>query len=120
MVNVVVKEPDELTITVRIFSPSNRISIEELGLKLEPVTVTVEPGVPLVGDNVMLGRAYTPLDKPVEIRPTRRIENKVKKTYLLFNGHNRPCAVSLYRYIIELVKPVNPKVHLNHLRAFWR
>ena len=116
---VVLNKPVGSTVVVFTLAPSKRIVIETPAGKPKPVTVTVEPALPLVGDNVMLA-AYALLDKPVEIRPTRRIENKVKKTYLLFNGHNRPCAVSLYRYIIELVKPVNPKVHLNHLRAFWR
>lgn len=93
-VNVVVKEPDELTATaVFTGSPSKRISTEILALKPEPVTVTVEPGGPFVGDKVMLGRAYTPLDKTVEARPRSRIENKVKETYFLFNYHQRPCGV---------------------------
>jgi len=89
-VNVVVREPDELTTALFTGSPSKSISIEILGLKPEPVTVTVEPGGPLVGDKVMLGRAYTPLDKAVEARPRSRIENKVKETYFLFNYHQRP------------------------------
>lgn len=91
--NVVVKEPDELTVTACTLSPSKRISIEMFGPKPEPVTVTVEPGGPFVGDKVMLGMAYTPLDKTVEARPRSRIENKVKETYFLFNYHQRPCGV---------------------------
>ena len=91
--NVVVKEPDELTVSVRILSPSKRISTEVLGLNPEPVTVTVESGGPLVGDNVMLGRAYTTLDKLVEIKPMKSIENKVRETSPVFNCSQHPCGV---------------------------
>ena len=79
---VAVKEPDELTVVVCTLAPSKRIVIELPALKPEPFTVTVEPAMPLVGDNVMLATAYTPLDKAAEIRPTNKIENKLKETKL--------------------------------------
>jgi hypothetical protein len=79
-VNVAVNEPDELTVAVCTLAPSNRIVIELPALKPEPVTVTVEPAMPLVGDKVMLATAYTSLDKAAETIPTSRIENKIKET----------------------------------------
>lgn len=87
------KEPVASVVTVCNVTPSNWISSEILELKPEPVTVTVEPGGPLVGDNVMVATAYAALDKAVEIKPISRIENKVKETYFLFNCHQRPCEV---------------------------
>jgi hypothetical protein len=46
----------------------------------DPVTVTLEPGGPLVGDNVTSGAAFA-LSKPIVIILARRIDITNKVTY---------------------------------------
>lgn len=60
---------------------SKRMAITVFFANPDPVTVTVEPGGPLVGDNVMLGTALATSIKPMLDNPMQSKRNRV-------NGNN--------------------------------
>jgi len=96
MVIDLVNVPVGLAVVLSRKELSKRISTDASAGKPEPVTVTLTPGGPLVGDRVRVATACALLDKPVTTRPNRRIENKAKETYFLFNCHQHPAR---YNYI---------------------
>ncbi len=67
----------------------------EFGANPDPVTVTLEPGGPLVGDNVTSGAALA-LSKPTVIILARRIEIANRVTYFCTAISRSSCIIVIY------------------------
>ena len=83
-----VNAPDASVTCSATNKPSKRIEVVVLGANPVPVTVTLEPGRPLVGDSVMLPTALA-CSTPIVAILAKRIETINRGTYLFTSITNK-------------------------------